>query len=66
MKYYFIKYTITDNLTHRTIDSTCVADKHPFEWLKFFDSFSNTWSLVFWDEISEDEYNIGKTTIGIG
>lgn len=66
MKYYYIQYTIKYPVTNTVSETDCVSNKHPFEWLKFFDCFSSKWSLKSWNEISESEYQIGKESIGIG
>ena len=62
--YYYIKYSITT--IRKKHDTDCVTNKHPFDWLKFYDSFSSEWSLIYWKEITKQEYEKGKLTIGIG
>jgi len=62
--YYYIKYSIT---THgRKNDTDCVADKHPFEWLRFFKTLSSDWALIDWKEITKEDYEKGKLIIGVG
>lgn len=65
-KYYFIKYTITNPISKTVENTSCVSCKHPLEFIKFFNSFTSRWDLVDWKEISEEEYEIGKNSIGIG
>jgi hypothetical protein len=62
--YYYIKYSITTQGTAQ--ETECVADKHPFDWLKFYDSFNSKWNLIDWKKISVVEYEKGKLTIGVG
>ena len=62
--YYYINYSITTR--NNTRQTNCVSNKHPFDWLKFFDSFSSKWTLTDWKEISGEEYEKGKLAIGIG
>jgi len=64
--YYYIKYSITNPITNIVSKTDCVSNKHPFDWLKFFDSFSSSWNLIAWKEITIDEYKKGISTVGIG
>jgi hypothetical protein len=64
VSYYFIRYSITDKFTNHT--TSCVTNKHPFDWLKFYDTFGSKWTLIDWKEIAQDEYEKGKNVVGIG
>jgi hypothetical protein len=64
--HFYIKYSITCSVTKKTHKTDCVSDKHPFEWLKFFDSFSDKWKLIEWVEITKEEYEKGKLVVGVG
>jgi hypothetical protein len=55
-KYYFITY-VTRRLGKQLFDS-CVADEHPFDWLRRTQAEHNFQTILAgWQEISENEYN---------
>lgn len=69
-KYYWIKYIIIteygSSIRHSTIQQ-CVSDEHPFNWLSNLKKISShERKLDDWKEISEEEYDKGKSVIGIG
>jgi len=64
--YYYIDYTITSKVTGHVNKTNCVTDKHPFDWLKWYDGFSGKWDLLDWKEIDKAEYDKGVLAVGIG
>ena len=60
MDYYYIQYFINNK------PANCVSDKHPFEFIKFFEKLVGEWRLDTWKTITREEYELGKTTVGIG
>ena len=65
--FWFIEYDIDCELWDNKKRNQCVSDQHPFEWLKFLSKISSfKRTLVSWQEITEEEYKIGKDFLGIG
>lgn len=66
MKYYYIRYSITMGVPPKTFETDCVSNKHPFDFISFFKSFSGVRKLIDWKEITLSEYEKGKIAFGIG